>query len=247
MTQPTGAVPQASRPGTGVAPVPGVGRRAGQWVPAGLIALAVIPVVAGTARLTEISGGPELMATDPRFAASPVPVVVHIAAAIGYALLGAFQFSAGIRRRRPRWHRGAGRLLVALGLAVAFSGLWMTLLYPRKEGTGDLLYVFRLLVGSGMGVSIILGLAAIRRRDIATHRAWMARAYALALGAGTQAFTVGLGEAVFGSGVIRTDLMLGAGWVVNLAVAEWFIRRPSARQARRDPRARSRAALAGSR
>lgn len=247
MTQPTGAVPQGSRPRTGVAPVRGVGRRVGQWVPASLVALAVIPVVAGTARLTEISGGPELMATDPRFAASPVPVVVHIAAAIGYALLGAFQFSAGIRRRRPRWHRGAGRLLVALGLAVAFSGLWMTLLYPRKEGTGDLLYVFRLLVGSGMGVSIILGLAAIRRRDIATHRAWMARAYALALGAGTQAFTVGLGEAVFGSGVIRTDLMLGAGWVVNLAVAEWFIRRPSARRARRDPIGRSRAALAGSR
>ena len=60
-----------------------------------------------------------------------------------------------------------------------------------------------------MGVSIILGLAAIRRRDIVTHRAWMTRAYALALGAGTQAFTVGFGEAVFGAGVLRTDLMHG--------------------------------------
>jgi uncharacterized membrane protein len=250
MTRPTG-------PGTGVTPAPGPGRRQGRrpgpgrrpgrWLPASLVALAVIPVVGGAARLIEVSGGPELLATDPRFAASPVPLVVHIVAAIGYALLGAFQFSAGIRRRRPGWHRGAGRVLVALGLALAFSGLWMTLFYARKEGTGDLLYVFRLLAASGMGVSIILGLAAIRRRDIVTHRAWMARAYALALGAGTQAFTVGFGEAVFGSGVVRTDLMLGAGWVINLAVAEWFIRRPSTRRARRAPQAGSRAALAGSR
>ena len=84
-----------------------------------------------------------------------------------------------------------------------------------------------------MGISIVLGLAAIRRRDIARHRAWMTRAYALALGAGTQAFTVGFGEAVFGAGVVRTDLMMGAGWAINLAVAEWVIRRPAARRARR--------------
>ena len=33
-----------------------------------------------------------------------------------------------------------------------------------------------------MAASIILGLAAIRRRDIDRHRTWMTRAYALALG-----------------------------------------------------------------
>ena len=101
---------------------------------------------------------------------------MHIVATIGYALLGAFQFSAGIRRRRPGWHRRAGRVLVALGLAVAFSALWMTLFYPQQEGTGDLLYVFRLLAGSGMGVSIILGLAAIRAVTLPRPAPWMARA-----------------------------------------------------------------------
>ncbi|MGH3877486.1 MAG: hypothetical protein ACRDSK_10680 [Actinophytocola sp.] len=55
----------------------------------------------------------------------------------------------------------------------------------------------------------------------------LARAYALALGAGTQVVTQGFGEAVFGTGVLTTDLMLGAGWVVNLAVAEYVIRRPA--------------------
>ena len=207
--------------------------RGGRWVPIGLVALAAIPVLGGAVRLVELLGGPEVLPTDPRFAASPAPLVVHVVAAVVYAVLGAFQFSAHLRRRRPRWHRRAGRLLVALGLAVALSGLWMTLLYPQKEGTGELLYLFRLLASSGMGISIVLGLAAIRGRDIARHRAWMTRAYALALGAGTQAFTVGFGEAVFGAGVVRTDLMMGAGWAINLAVAEWVIRRPAARRARR--------------
>ncbi|MDO9397309.1 MAG: DUF2306 domain-containing protein [Herbiconiux sp.] len=206
--------------------------RTARWVPAGLVALAAIPVLAGTARIVEVLGGPELIPTDARFAASPAPVVIHVAAAIGYALLGAFQFSAGLRRRHPKWHGRAGRLLVALGLVVALSALWMTLLFPLKEGTGDLLYVFRLLFGSGMAVSLILGLTAIRRRDVTRHRAWMTRAYALALGAGTQAFTVGFGQALVGAGVVRTDLMMGAGWAINLAVAEWIIRRPSTRRTR---------------
>ena len=218
--------------------------RAGWWVPASLLALAVIPVLGGTGRLVEVLGGPDVLPTDPRFAASPAPIVVHVVAAIVYAVLGAFQFSARLRRRRPRWHRRAGRLLVALGLAVALSGLWMTLLYPQKAGTGDILYTFRLLASSGMGVSIVLGLAAIRSRDIARHRAWMTRAYALTLGAGTQAFTVGFGEATFGSGVVRTDLMMGAGWVINAAIAEWVIRRPAAPRPRR---ARVSAVMVGSR
>ena len=72
-----------------------------RWVPGALVALSLIPLFGGTARLVELLGGPELIPTDLRFAASPVPLVVHIVAAIGYALVGAFQFSAGIRRRRP--------------------------------------------------------------------------------------------------------------------------------------------------
>ncbi len=219
-------------------------RRSGRWVPFGLLALAAIPVLAGTARLVELLGGPELIHTDARFIASPAPIVVHVVAAIGYAILGAFQFSAGIRRQHPGWHRRAGRVLVVLGMIVAVSALWMTLVYPQKQGTGDLLYLFRLLFASAMASSLVLGLAAIRRRDIARHRAWMTRAYALALGAGTQVLTVGFGQAFFGAGVVRTDLTMGAGWVINVAVAEWLIRRPSARPARRS---RTRAALIGSR
>jgi hypothetical protein len=121
------------------------------------------------------------------------------------------------------------------GLAVAASALWLTLYYEAQPGTGDLLYVLRLVFGSAMGASVVLGLTAILRRDIAAHRAWMIRAYALGLGAGTQVFTEGIGGAVLGNGEVRMDLARGVGWVINLAVAEWAIRRPARRRRRRHP------------
>jgi uncharacterized membrane protein len=200
------------------------------WVPVGLVALVVIPAVAGTLRLVELSGGPQLLPANPRLTASPAPLIVHIVSALSYAVLGAFQFSAALRRRRPGWHRAAGRVLVVLGLAVAFSGLCLTVFYPRQPGSGVLAYLFRLAFGSGMAASIILGFAAIRRSDVAHHRAWMTRAYALALGAGTQVITKGIGPAVFGTSDLIMDLSLGAGWVINLAVAEYIIRRPARRR-----------------
>ena len=200
-------------------------RDGSSWrVPGALIVLSVIPVVAGSLRLLDVAGGPQLLPTNPRIDASPTPVVVHILAAAGYALLGAVQFSARLRRRHPGWHRGSGRILVGAGLLVAGSGLWMTLFYPGAPG-GSLLWGIRLVAGSAMAASIVAGFTAIRRRDIAAHRAWMMRAYALALGAGTQTITQGIGQGLFGTTDLSTAISVGSGWVVNAIVAEWVIHR----------------------
>ncbi|SNT43565.1 Uncharacterized membrane protein [Asanoa hainanensis] len=204
----------------------------GWRVPVALVALTLVPAVAGSLRLLELAGGPQLLPGNPRVDASPAPVVVHVLAAIVYAFLGAFQFSARLRRSRPAWHRRAGRVLVGAGLLVAGSGLWMTLFYPDAPG-GDLLWGVRLVVSSAMGAAIVLGFAAIRRRDIATHRAWMIRAYALAVAAGTQAFTGSIGEGLFGTSDLTTAISISMGWVINAAVAEWAIRRAPAVAARR--------------
>jgi uncharacterized membrane protein len=200
-------------------------RQRGWRVPTALVTLSVIPVLAGTARLIELAGGPAIIPADPRFTTSPLPVVVHIVSAAAYAVLGALQFSAALRRRRPRWHRAAGRVLVVAGLGVALSALWLTLFFPPQEDSGPLLYMLRLVFGSGMVAGLGLGFASIRRGDITTHRAWMTRAYAIALAAGTQAFTEGVGGALFGHGVLALDASRGAGWIINLAIAEWAIRR----------------------
>jgi uncharacterized membrane protein len=170
------------------------------------------------------------MPADDRFTGFPVALVVHIVGAAVFALVGALQFVPRLRRGRRAWHRRAGRIVAGAGLAVAGSALWLTVVYQAQPGTGDLLYVLRLLFGSGMAACLVLGFTAIRRRDIAAHRAWMIRGYAIGLAAGTQMFTEGIGQAFFGTGEVRGDLAKGAGWVINLLVAEWAIRRTSGRR-----------------
>jgi uncharacterized membrane protein len=202
-------------------------------VPVALVALSAIPLTAGTLRLVQLAGGPALIPADHRFAGFPLPLVVHILGATVFAVVGAFQFVPRFRRRHPGWHRRTGRVLTLAGLMVAGSALWMTLFYLPQPGTGHLLFVLRLGFGSAMAGCLVLGFTAIRRRDIAAHRAWMIRAYAIALAAGTQAFSIGIGGAVLGHGVTQTDLATGAGWVINLAVAEWAIRRSTTSRTRR--------------
>ncbi len=190
-----------------------------------LVALSAIPLTAGTLRLIQLAGGPAVIPADHRFASFPLPLVVHIVGATMYALVGILQFLPRFRRRHPAWHRRAGRVLAVAGLLVALSAIWMTLFYQAQPGTGELLYALRLLFGSAMAACLVLGVAAIRRRDIQVHRAWMIRAYAIGLAAGTQVFTQGIGGAMFGPGVLAADLAKGAGWAINLAIAESAIRR----------------------
>ncbi|WP_308220924.1 DUF2306 domain-containing protein [Micromonospora phytophila] len=203
-------------------------------MPVGLIMLSAVPVIAGAARFAELTGGGATVTPhNARFFASPAPVLVHIVGASLYCLLGASQFARGLRRRRPGWHRAAGRLLIPLGLAAALSGLWMTLFYPRPPIDDQLLTGVRLVFGSAMIGCIVLGVAAIRRRDIARHRAWMARGYAIGLGAGTQVLTHLPWILLVGQpdGLGRTLLMV-AGWVINLAVTEWALRKRPAKPTR---------------
>lgn len=158
-------------------------------IPAGLIALALVPALAGSARLAEIATNAPVTPANARFFASPLPVLFHIPAAILYSMLGAFQFAPGLRKRHRNWHRWSGRALVPLGFVVTLSGLWMTLFYPWPAGDGVMVYLERLVFGTGMLVSLALGVTAIGHRAYAEHGEWMIRAFAIGLGAGTQVFT----------------------------------------------------------
>ena len=199
-------------------------------VPIALVALGTIPVVAGSLRLVDLSSGTQVLPADARFDASPVPVVVHIVSAALFAIVGAFQFSPVIRRRRPGWHRRAGRVLVVAGLCVALSALWLNQFFPRAEGAREVLYPLRMVFGAAMVITIVLGFAAARRRDFARHRAWMIRSYAIGLVAGTQVLTLGFGEVLLGHDDLTIALLMAAAWTINLAVAERAIRRKPRRR-----------------
>jgi uncharacterized membrane protein len=194
--------------------------------------LSTVPVLAGTARLTEIARGAAITPANARFMASAWPVVLHIVAVSIYSLLGAWQFCNGLRRRSRAWHRVAGRVVVAAGMLAATTGLWMTQRYPWPTGDGRALYMERLLFGTAMLVSLLLALAAIRRRDFTAHGQWMIRAYAIGLGAGTQVFTHLPWLLLVKStpGEMPRAVMMGAGWIINVVVAEWIVRRQHARR-----------------
>jgi uncharacterized membrane protein len=206
---------------------------ADKWLLAGLLALSAVPVAVGLFRIVQVTTGSEITPDNARFFAGPWSVVLHILSSAVFSVVGAFQFSADLRREQPGWHRQAGRFLVVCGLVAAVTGLWMTLTYPKYEG-GDLLYLFRLFFGTAMVVSMVLGFVAIRRRDVFQHRAWITRGYAIGLGAGTQFVVHVPWLLMFGKpDELSKALLMGAGWVVNVAVAERSIRaqrRPLRRQ-----------------
>ena len=197
-------------------------RRSGWLAVAGLLLLSLIPVLGGAFRLTDLTGG--VVTTDnARFFASPIPVVAHIVGATVYTLLGAFQFVPALRGRRA-WHRIAGGILIPAGLVAAVSGLWMAAFYSSPDGDSPLLMGIRLAFGSAMVASIILGILAIKRRNFAAHGAWMTRAYALGIAAGTQAVVLAIW--IIGVGPVSSfteALLMGAAWVINAGVGELVI------------------------
>ncbi|MCB0033681.1 MAG: DUF2306 domain-containing protein [Anaerolineales bacterium] len=200
-------------------------RTTADWlVPLLLILLSTVPVIAGSVRLIELSSGANITAENARFFASPIPVVLHIISVTFYSMLGALQFSRGFRHRQPKWHRTLGWFLTPSGFVAALSGLWMTHFYPWPAYDGISLYGLRLVFGIGMVIALVLASLAIRQRNYAQHGAWMMRAYAIGMGAGTQVFTH-LPWFLFPSiqSELARSLCMAAGWLINLAIAEWLI------------------------
>jgi hypothetical protein len=192
-------------------------------VPASLLALATVPVVAGLVRLAGLMTG-QASADDGRFFEHPLPVTLHILAVIPYALLGALQFAPALRRRG--WHRAAGMALVPLGLVAALTGLWMAQFYAWPKNDGEAVYLMRVIVGVAMTFSIVRGVTSLWHSEYVAHGAWMLRGYALGMGAGTQVLTHLPWFVLVGGtpGEAPRAVMIGLAWIINAVVAEYVIR-----------------------
>jgi len=211
----------------------------GRWlVPAALILLSLVPIIAGTVRLTELSGG-QIRPDNARFFDAPIPVLIHIPTVTLYLVLGAFQFVPPLRRGkrgRPSWHKVAGRILAPTGLLAALSGLWMAVFYDLPPLDGTLLLILRLVFGSAMVAFIVLGFIEVRRKNYVRHSEWMSRAYAIGIAQGTiVVVTIPWIVLVGPVTELSRALLIGASWVLSLVVAEYFIYR-RAHAAMRKPR-----------
>jgi hypothetical protein len=107
----------------------------------------------------------------------------------------------------------------------------MTVLYPiPPELQGGLLYGVRVFVGVAMLASLYGSVAAVTRRDIATHRTWMIRSYALGQGAGMQVVVLLPWMLLIGKpDMLLRDVLMSLAWLLNLLVAEVAIQRWSPR------------------
>lgn len=203
--------------------------RLGWLIPAGLIFLSLVPVVAAVLRVADLA----LFASTPataRFHGAPWPVIVHVTGASLFLILGSLQLVPGLRARS--WHRRAGKVAVVAGGLAALAGLWMTHNFPPEPANPDLLFGFRITAGVAWLVFLALAVSAIRAGDVLRHRAFMLRALAIGFGAGTTVFTFGLWYLVTGRDSPEVSaLTQAAAWAINLAVAEYAIARARPRRA----------------
>ena len=198
---------------------PGVSRF---LLPVGLLILAFVPALVALLRIYQVPMG--TLPDDKLYLGmTPISVVLHALCGAIFAIFAPLQLFASLRRRFPKLHRRAGYVLVMAGLTIAVSGLVMVVLLPFSASLP--LRATRVVVGSMVIACLVLGIRAIRQRNLGQHRAWMLRTYALIMGAGTQAL-VGLPIFVlYGQPAPAVmDLILALCWPVNLFITELVIR-----------------------
>lgn len=156
------------------------------------------------------------------FEAHRVVVYLHVFASALTLALGPFQFSARLRASRPELHRWMGR--VYLGVGVLVGGVAGLVMAMNAYGGLASNVVFGVLAVLWLYTGLRAYLA-IRARDIAAHRLWMIRNYALAFAAVT--LRLWLPAAVVAG--IDFDIAYPAiawlCWVPNLVLAMAWMRR----------------------
>jgi uncharacterized membrane protein len=168
----------------------------------------------------------EVERVDSRFAAHPRATLLHVVPGGLFLLVAPLQFSPWIRRRHLLVHRWSGRVLVALALASVGPGLFFGLLVPYAGWTEAVVIAF---FGGLFLVALTRAVAAIRRGDVARHRRWMIRSYAVAIGiATTRVFGAGLDLLLSPAGFPPRGLFvlaIATGWTATVLAAELWIAR----------------------
>ena len=167
---------------------------------------------------------------------------IHITFAGLALILGPFQFVTWIREHHKRVHRFIGRVYLIAAVVGSAAALIMSTVssvgISGFFGFGCLAILW--------GLFTIHGFRAIRRHDVASHRAWMMRSFAIAYAAVTLRLWLGLLIGVqipflpphfdFGSVFANAYAPLPyLSWIPNLIVAELLLRRrglPSLRMTR---------------
>ena len=159
---------------------------------------------------------------EARFAARPALALLHVVPGALFLTLAPLQFSRRIRARHLRFHRWSGRVLVVAAIVSATASFDFGIVHPIAGfGEASSIAVF----GALILVAVIRGFVAIRRGDVARHRQWMIRAFAIALGVSTIRVIGAIVQVIGWTTPVQTvTISFWAGWTLTLAAAELYIR-----------------------
>jgi uncharacterized membrane protein len=175
------------------------------------------------------SNFPEAAVLDAGFAQHRLLTMIHIIPGLLFMVLGPFQFVRKLRNRRPGLHRWMGRVVLASGIIIGGTALVMS---PQmaiggvNESAATMLFAIVFLF------ALVKAFLSIRRRNIALHREWMIRAFAVGLAVATIRPIVGVFFATRSITHLTPHDFFGTafwlGFTVQLIAAEIWInyRRP---------------------
>lgn len=190
-----------------------------------------IPVLTAAVDMVQIPAG-TYPQDSAHLAVAPISWFLHALAGAAFGIAGPMNFVLALRRRFGRLHRVTGWIFFGSGLGLGLTAL--SLLLSVEPQRTPLVDIARGVFGLMLVVAIAMAIAAIRRRDIQRHRAWVIRAYAVGMGLGTVSlvfFPIYLVTGAAPQGLV-SDILFVASWSLNIAFAEWVIRRtaPSTRR-----------------
>jgi len=171
----------------------------------------VVMVLVRTFLLAETLSGSAVSPADPYdsvFARHPGLTLLHMLPGLVFVVLGPLQFITRLRVRYINLHRWCGRIYVASGVVVGLSALVLGVVvgFAGATETAAVTFFSTLFL-------IFLGLAVfrIRRREVAAHREWMIRAFALGLAVTTMRPMVG-----------AITALAGLSFAESLGIAFWL-------------------------
>ena len=162
---------------------------------------------------------PDMRAT---FQAHPIGIYAHVFASVIALALGPFQFSSRLRASQIQLHRWCGRAYLGVGVCVGgLAGLYMSLHafggIASRLGFGCLALAW-LFTG-------LRAFLAIRRRDVASHRRWMVRNFALTFAAVTLRLYLPSSIALGAAFEIAYPVIAWLCWLPNVVIAELLFNR----------------------
>lgn len=159
---------------------------------------------------------------DIRYVQHPWVTFFHIVPGVLFLLLAPLQFVARIRQRRINYHRIMGRVLVTSAAISGGAALVINFLFPAFGGVSTqaaTVFFFTIFL-----FSLTKAFLHIRRKEVRSHREWMIRTLALAMGVASIRLFIPLLQAITGldqEEAFGTSFWLGFG--VNMVVAELWI------------------------